>query len=149
MNNQYDVTAMGKSPLEDRAHRMKVYFIAMSVRVACVASLVFVRGWWLILVGVAAVVLPYFAVLIANQAAHDGGGSPEQPTPLELQATQSGGSSQSAADAIIVIDEPAERRSASSPASQAETRMHIVEPEPHVSTPLEPEQLEKHRGEGS
>lgn len=112
MDQQYDVTAMGKSPSEDRTHRMKVYFIAMTVRVGCVASLFFVRGWWLLLVGVAAVVLPYFAVLVANQAAHDGGGSPETPSPLEISAAEETSATTSVAETLIVVDEPAERRSA-------------------------------------
>lgn len=111
MAGGYEVTSMGTSPTADRAHRMRVYFIAMSVRVACVGSLAFVRGWWLLIVGVAAVVLPYFAVLIANQAAHNPGGTPEVPTPREVAAPPTREPRESAADTLLVFDAPAERRS--------------------------------------
>ena len=122
MTREYDLTSVGINPADDRAHRMRTYFIAMSVRIACVASLFFVRGWWILLVGTAAIVLPYFAVLVANQAEHRGGARPEAPTPLELEGVDSGetdGSGQTAAqtgddsaasDVLLVVDAPAERR---------------------------------------
>ncbi|MBO1902585.1 DUF3099 domain-containing protein [Leucobacter weissii] len=121
MAEQYDVTSVGASPAEDRAHRMRVYFIAMSIRVACVASLFFVRGWWILVVGAGAVLLPYFAVLFANQAAHGGGRTPEAPAPLELTGADSpptGGASDPAApgpagsETLLVVDVLAERRAA-------------------------------------
>lgn len=128
MAREYDLTSVGINPAEDRAHRMRTYFIAMSVRIACVASLFFVRGWWILLVGTAAIVLPYFAVLVANQAEHRGGARPESPTPLELEGVDSdvtGGSGETAtpagADAaasevLLIVDAPAERRARAQPA---------------------------------
>ena len=122
MARQYDLTAVGISPAADRAHRMRTYFIAMSVRVACVASLFFVRGWWILLVGAGAVLLPYFAVLIANQAEHRASTRPEPPSPLELGGSAPAGpphSETSASDhfepavseTVLIVDAPAERRS--------------------------------------
>lgn len=111
MAEQYDVTSVGINPNDDRVHRMRVYFIAMSIRVACVASLFFVRGWWILLVGAGAVLLPYFAVIFANQAAHGGGAAPSRPDPLEItgpEVTDPVGTA--AADTVIVVDAPAERR---------------------------------------
>lgn len=115
MAQQFDVTSVGVNPAEDRAHRMRVYFIAMTVRILCVVSLFWVRGWWVLLVGIAVVVLPYVAVLIANEVAHDGGASPDAPTPLELSATAEPAASEETATTpnIIVVDAPAERRATS------------------------------------
>lgn len=116
MERQYDVTSVGVNPAEDRSHRMRVYFIAMSVRIACVASLFFVRGWWILLVGVAAIVLPYFAVLVANQAASGSGKRPEAPSPLELTGAAPDGFAEPAdrrvvSEELLVVDAPADRRS--------------------------------------
>jgi len=114
----YRLTSVGVNPADDRAHRMRVYFIAMSVRVLCVASLFFVRGWWILLVGIAAVVLPYFAVLFANERAADAGTPHDTPTPRELSQTASADdradadAPPSAADTLLIVDAPADRRPA-------------------------------------
>lgn len=113
MAGDYEVTSVGVNPAEDRAHRMRVYFIAMTIRVACVVSLFFVRGWWILLVGAGAVLLPYFAVIIANQAANSRGRSPETPAPLELEPAPA--PEETAAETLIVVDAPAERRATGSP----------------------------------
>lgn len=113
MARRYDLTAVGINPAADRAHRMKVYFIAMSIRLLCVASLFFVRGWWILLAAAGAVLLPYFAVLIANQAEQRGATRPEQPGPLELMSTSSADGDDKAtsvAETVVVVDAPAERR---------------------------------------
>lgn len=123
MAQHYDLTAVGVNPAEDRAHRMRVYFLAMSLRVACVASLFFVRGWWLLLVGLATVILPYFAVLVANQAAQGGGAKPEAPTPLELAppaAPDAAEHDAGAAETLLVVDAPAERRATGGPRPEDE-----------------------------
>lgn len=94
---------------------MRVYFIAMSVRIVCVASLFFVRGWWILLVAIAVVVLPYYAVLIANQHAPTHGAPPEAPSPLELTGAEpepgaDGGTGQEPSETLLVVDAPADRR---------------------------------------
>lgn len=117
----YEVTSVGVNPAADRAHRMRVYFIAMSVRIACVASLFFVRGWWILLVGLAAVILPYFAVLVANQAEHRSGPGPETPTPLELTGAAPTAPREPVSDPareLLVVDAPAERRSTARPTAE-------------------------------
>lgn len=45
---------------------MLKYTLAMSIRVLCILSMLFLKGWWLILPAFGAVVLPYFAVVLAN-----------------------------------------------------------------------------------
>lgn len=112
MVQQYDVTSVGVNPTRDRAHRMRVYFIAMSVRIVCVASLFFVRGWWILLVGLAAVILPYFAVIVANQAANGPGRTPTQPEPRELPSgTRTANGAAHPEPTLLVVDSPSERRS--------------------------------------
>lgn len=104
----FDVTSAGVSAEQDRVHRMKVYFIMMVIRFACVISLVWVRGWWIILVAAGAIFLPYIAVLIANEAANSRGKVAEQPE--QLQITGSEPEPEDPAQTVIVIDAPAERR---------------------------------------
>lgn len=115
MAAKYEVTSVRVNPAEDRAHRMRVYFITMTIRVACVASLFFVRGWWVLLAGAGAVILPYIAVLIANATANTSGERPDAPPPLELEPLEPEGAAP-AEPTVIVIDAPAERRSSGSEA---------------------------------
>lgn len=114
MAKSYSVTSAGISAAEDRAHRMRVYFIAMSLRVACVASLFFVRGWWVVLVAIGTIILPYYAVMIANAVRNDQGVSPEAPAPKALGPAPSDAADDAErsdpASRVIVVDSPAERR---------------------------------------
>ncbi len=43
------------------------YSIAMGVRIVCIGLCFVTPGWWLLLPASGAVLLPYFAVLVANQ----------------------------------------------------------------------------------
>lgn len=63
------ITSLPASPEEDRRSRMIKYSIAMGIRTLCVASLLLVSGWWVLVMVVAAVVLPYLAVVVANVGA--------------------------------------------------------------------------------
>jgi len=67
------LTALPLSPDEDRRNRMKRYFIAMSIRVACILLCFFVHGWWLAVFAVGAIVLPYLAVVFANVGSSSAG----------------------------------------------------------------------------
>jgi Protein of unknown function (DUF3099) len=60
------ITTLPLSPDEERRSRMVKYSIAMGVRTLCVVSLLFVQGWWILVMVIAALVLPYLAVVIAN-----------------------------------------------------------------------------------
>lgn len=60
------VTSVDVSPEEDRNGRILRYSIAMTIRFVCVILAVVVKGWlmWVFFAG--AILLPYFAVVIAN-----------------------------------------------------------------------------------
>ena len=66
MAKQQSITSLNRSPSDDRHSRMVRYLIAMSIRVVCIVLCVFVRGWWLLLPAIGAVLLPYVAVVLAN-----------------------------------------------------------------------------------
>ena len=67
------VTSIAIAPEQERRSRMIRYAIAMTIRFACVVLAVVVQGWavWIFIAG--AVLLPYFAVVLAN--AHDQSGN--------------------------------------------------------------------------
>jgi hypothetical protein len=60
------ITSLPRSPDEERRSRVLKYSIAMGIRTLCFFSLLFVHGWWMVVAVVGAMVLPYFAVVIAN-----------------------------------------------------------------------------------
>ncbi len=62
----HSVTTMGPSLADDSDRRMKQYLWTMGVRTTCFFLAVAIDSWvrWLFALG--AVVLPYFAVVIAN-----------------------------------------------------------------------------------
>lgn len=63
---QQSITSLPLSPDEERHQRVVRYMLAMGIRMVCVVLVFFVQGWWQLVVIIAAVVLPYFAVVIAN-----------------------------------------------------------------------------------
>lgn len=120
MTQDFTVTSAGTNPAEERSHRMRFYFISMGLRMACVASLFWLRGWWMLVAVVGAVLLPYFAVMIGNAIAptHDTE-APSSVTPLELRSPQK--TPESTGPRLLVVDAPAER------SAQGE-RIHDTEP---------------------
>lgn len=74
------ITSLPRSPQDDRRSRMLQYSLAMGIRTVCIVLCIFVRGWWLLLPAIGAVVLPYVAVVLAN-AASSRGGSQERYEP--------------------------------------------------------------------
>nr|WP_231560887.1 DUF3099 domain-containing protein [Rathayibacter toxicus] len=58
--------------------------MAMSVRMICVICLIFAQGWWLLFFTLGAVVLPYFAVVIANVGSPGESGTVERPGAIVL-----------------------------------------------------------------
>lgn len=65
-------TSLPASPQEDRKRRMRAYSTAMSVRMVCLVLVFFVPGWWKLVFGIGAVVLPYIAVVLANAGSNLG-----------------------------------------------------------------------------
>ncbi|WP_033349759.1 DUF3099 domain-containing protein [Leucobacter salsicius] len=109
MSKEYRVTSAGVSAAEDRAHRMRMYFIAMALRVACVVSLFWVHGWWIILPAVGTVVLPWFAVMVGNAVAQTVDEEVDAPEPLELLPAEPTETVQE--PELIVLDVEPTRRS--------------------------------------
>lgn len=72
------ITSLPPSPADGRRHRMLEYTLMMSIRVLCLVSLIWVRGWWLVIPAAGAIFLPYFAVVVANVAQGRAVG-PERP----------------------------------------------------------------------
>ncbi|HWH26058.1 MAG TPA: DUF3099 domain-containing protein [Pseudolysinimonas sp.] len=62
------ITELPPSPDAERHSRMIKYSIAMAIRMVCIGLCLVVPGWWLLIPAVGAVVLPYFAVVIANNS---------------------------------------------------------------------------------
>lgn len=77
-NEVQSATSLRLSPVEDRKKRMRAYSTAMSLRMACFILVFFVPGWWKLVFGIGAVVLPYVAVVLAN-AGSRGATSPISP----------------------------------------------------------------------
>lgn len=72
------ITSLPAAPSVDRRHRTLEYTVMMSIRVVCLISLIWVRGWWLIIPAAGAILLPYFAVVVAN-ATRSHVSQPERP----------------------------------------------------------------------
>jgi len=66
MAKMQSITSIPRSPQDDRHSRVIQYSIAMAIRMVCIVLCLFVRGWWLLLPAIGAVVLPYIAVVLAN-----------------------------------------------------------------------------------
>jgi hypothetical protein len=78
------ITSLPPAPVDERHGRMVRYSISMGIRMACIIVIFFVPGWWRLLPAIAAIVLPYIAVVLAN-AGHDGTpGEVERPGGVEL-----------------------------------------------------------------
>jgi hypothetical protein len=73
------ITSLPLSPDEERRHRMIKYSVAMGIRVVCLIVAVLVPGWWAAVPIVAAVFLPYFAVVIANVSVEPRQGDVQRP----------------------------------------------------------------------
>jgi predicted tellurium resistance membrane protein TerC len=66
------ITSLPRSPSDDRRSRMIKYSVAMTIRLVCIILAVFLHSWWSLLIfGIGAVVLPYFAVIVANVGANN------------------------------------------------------------------------------
>ncbi|HEV7955874.1 MAG: hypothetical protein JWL94_1675 [Microbacteriaceae bacterium] len=64
------ITALPRSPQDDRRRRMTRYLITMGIRLICIVLCFVVQGWWVAVFAVGAIVLPYLAVVLAN-VGHD------------------------------------------------------------------------------
>lgn len=62
------ITELPSSPDDERRARMLRYSVAMGIRMVCLVLCVLIPDWWRLIPAIGAVVLPYFAVVIANNA---------------------------------------------------------------------------------
>jgi hypothetical protein len=67
MSEPHTITSLPTAPEAERKSRMVKYSLAMGVRIVCIGLCFVTPGWWLLLPATGAVLLPYFAVLVANQ----------------------------------------------------------------------------------
>ena len=77
--NPQSITTLPPSPDEDRRQRMVRYSVAMGVRMLCFILVFIVPGWWMLVCAIGAIVLPYFAVVIANVSMNHAGAAVERP----------------------------------------------------------------------
>ena len=78
MSGTPTVTSLNRSPEAERGSRMIKYSVAMGIRLACIGACFLVTGWWLLVPALGAVLLPYFAVVVANSVTS----GPAQASPL-------------------------------------------------------------------
>lgn len=78
------VTSLPQSPRDEADHRVRRYAIMMAIRIVCFALMALVQpyGWYTWVFGLAAAVLPYIAVVIANA------GSDSEETTVESPARE-------------------------------------------------------------
>lgn len=75
------ITALPRSPQDDRRSRMTKYLLTMGIRIVCIALCFVAQGWWLAVFAVGAIVLPYLAVVLAN-VGHERGSEVLRPGSL-------------------------------------------------------------------
>jgi hypothetical protein len=78
MSSPHTVTSLQNAPELERRSRMIKYTVAMAIRLACIGACFLVSGWWLLLPALGAIILPYFAVVLANSATKEN----QKPAPL-------------------------------------------------------------------
>lgn len=66
MKKQQSITSLPESPEDELRGRMLRYGLTMGIRLVCIIACFFVHGWWLLLMAIGAIVLPYIAVVFAN-----------------------------------------------------------------------------------
>lgn len=78
------LTSLAQSPEAERKSRMIKYTVAMTIRVVCIVLAMVVQGWLMWLCFAGAILLPYFAVVIANGV---GSGQGKSSAPKALAPT--------------------------------------------------------------
>lgn len=92
MAKPQSITSVGISADQERKQRMMRYLIAMAIRTVCLILGVYTQGWamWLFFAG--AILLPYFAVVLANDhgsSRNNSGAGLVEVTPLAIKADAS------------------------------------------------------------
>jgi hypothetical protein len=82
-------TTLPLAPIDERRIRMIKYSIAMGIRMACIIAMLFVTGWWLVICATGAIVLPYFAMIVANVRMTPQQGTVERPATIVVYQEKS------------------------------------------------------------
>jgi len=86
----YEITGARRGLSEDIAYRQRRYAISMGVRTVCFLLAIVTQGWLRWTFFVAALLLPYFAVVFANagrERAHEPPATFVEPTRPQLEQT--------------------------------------------------------------
>ncbi|TFD76681.1 DUF3099 domain-containing protein [Cryobacterium fucosi] len=81
---QQSITSLPPSPEAERRARMIKYSVAMGIRMVCIVLMLFVNGWWLLVCAAGAILLPYFAVVVANVHGGAPAGTVVRPGAIEV-----------------------------------------------------------------
>lgn len=84
MNHIPSATSLGEAPADERRSRMLKYSLAMAIRLVCIGACFFTPGWWLLAPALGAILLPYFAVVLANSVAPSKGKGPLRPGTISV-----------------------------------------------------------------
>ena len=92
---QQSITSLPPSPEDERRARMIRYSVTMGIRMVCIVLMLFVHGWWLLVCAAGAILLPYFAVIVANVHGSGAGTTVVRPGAVQLYRGQSSSQSSS------------------------------------------------------
>jgi hypothetical protein len=71
-SNPQSATSLPRAPRDDETRRSNRYLVMMGIRIVCFILMVVITpyGWYTWVLGAAAIVLPYIAVVLANVSAN-------------------------------------------------------------------------------
>lgn len=102
------VTSLPQSPRDEADHRVRRYALTMAIRTVCFALMVFVQpfGWYTWVFAIAAIFLPYIAVVSANAGSDSTETTAESPVQqLEAPRATAPADDESDTPQIITIHE--------------------------------------------
>lgn len=106
------VTSLPQSPQAEADHRVRRYALTMIIRTVCFLLMVLVQplGWWTWAFAVAAIFLPYIAVVDANAGSDSTSSTVESPvTQLEAPRASAPAPTGADPDVITIIERPGDR----------------------------------------
>ena len=80
------VTDLHQSPDDERRSRMIRYSVAMTIRMICIVLAMVLQGWMMWICFAGAILLPYFAVVVANSKGFSSDAG--KPTRVEAKPLQ-------------------------------------------------------------
>lgn len=101
------VTSLPQSPQDEADHRVRRYALTMIIRTVCFLLMVVVQplGWWTWGFAVAAIFLPYIAVVYANAGSDSTSSAVESPlAQLEAPGAASPAATPAEHDVITIVE---------------------------------------------